>query len=106
MSFVDGGEGEEEEEEGEEGSLKPRPVMGSVGDSWIVRAFGREVREVEEAATALVESARARDPGPAWSVCLPVPGLAQVSQRRRRALRSTELLYFRPSCDRAIRLFR
>ena len=43
----DGGGGEEEED-GEGGSLKPRPVMGSVGDSWIVRAFGREVREVEE----------------------------------------------------------
>ena len=30
------------------GSLNPRAVIGSVGDSWIVRGLGKEVREVEE----------------------------------------------------------
>jgi hypothetical protein len=30
-----------------EGSLKPRPVMGSVGDSWTTRDFGREARALE-----------------------------------------------------------
>jgi hypothetical protein len=30
------------------GSLKPRPVMGSVRDSWTVRVFGKAVREDEE----------------------------------------------------------
>jgi hypothetical protein len=31
--------------EGEKASRKPKPVTGS-GDSWITRAFGREVSEV------------------------------------------------------------
>jgi len=31
------------------GSLKPRPVIGSVGDSCTVRAFGSDVREIEDA---------------------------------------------------------
>lgn len=34
-------------EEGEEDSRKPRPVMGSVGDSWMVFGFGRAESEVE-----------------------------------------------------------
>ena len=31
------------------GSLNPRPVIGSVGDSCIVRDLGKEVRDVEDA---------------------------------------------------------
>jgi hypothetical protein len=29
-------------------SPNPRAVIGSVGDSWIVRGFSKEVRDVEE----------------------------------------------------------
>ena len=29
------------------GSLNPRPVIGSVGDSWIARGLGMAVKEVD-----------------------------------------------------------
>jgi len=35
-------------EEVEVGSLNPRPVFGSVGDSWIVRGLGIEESEVDD----------------------------------------------------------
>jgi hypothetical protein len=42
------GRGSDTEVEGDEGSLNPSPVIGSVGDSWTVRGFGNEVRELDE----------------------------------------------------------
>ena len=35
-------------EEDKVGSLNPRPVIGSMGDSWTVRGLGIEVSEVDD----------------------------------------------------------
>lgn len=46
------------------GWRKARPVMGSVGDSWMVRPFGRAVREVDDVSDCSICLYRMTVPSP------------------------------------------